>query len=270
MSAQRGIGKRHGITALLLAGGLFLGAAAHAQNAAPVISGTPPSTALPGQRYEFLPTASDAGRRPPRLRGLRRAGLGQVQQAHRPSLRQAQEASPRDDLRGADRRVGRPAVHPAPAVHDHGRESAPQAAPAAPVAPPPPGPVTGPRPAPAPLPPPAPEPVPAPTPAPTPAPVPAPTPEPPPAPAPCRPAPEPPPAPPPAPEPAARPDSRSLRTGCRRPTRRRRSAAHRRRPSSRVSCTASCPRPATPTAIPCCSGSAASRPGPRSTPARAC
>jgi len=58
MSAQRGFGNRIGTFVLLLAGGL-LGAGAHAQNAAPTISGSPPLTAKPGQAYEFQPTASD-------------------------------------------------------------------------------------------------------------------------------------------------------------------------------------------------------------------
>jgi len=61
MSTHRGGGRRNGILGLILMGmGLLLGAAAQAQNVAPVISGTPPTIAPPGVRYQFQPTASDA------------------------------------------------------------------------------------------------------------------------------------------------------------------------------------------------------------------
>ncbi len=60
MSTQLDIGKRIATLALLLLGGLLLGAPAHAQNVAPVISGTPPTTAVPGKMYSFQPRATDA------------------------------------------------------------------------------------------------------------------------------------------------------------------------------------------------------------------
>ena len=57
----RGVGKLNGILGLLVAGGVFLGAVApaQAQNLAPVISGSPPTTAPPPVNYWFQPTASD-------------------------------------------------------------------------------------------------------------------------------------------------------------------------------------------------------------------
>jgi hypothetical protein len=60
MSTQLDLGKRIGTLALLLLGGLLLGAPAHAQNVAPVISGTPSTTAVPGRIYSFQPSATDA------------------------------------------------------------------------------------------------------------------------------------------------------------------------------------------------------------------
>jgi len=60
MSAQRGIGSWMGGLVLILVGGFLLGATAQAQNVAPTISGTPPTTVVAGQSYDFRPTASDA------------------------------------------------------------------------------------------------------------------------------------------------------------------------------------------------------------------
>lgn len=59
MSAHRGGGRRRGVLGLVLAGCLCLGATAQAQNAAPVISGTPATFAVPGQTYLYQPVASD-------------------------------------------------------------------------------------------------------------------------------------------------------------------------------------------------------------------
>jgi hypothetical protein len=59
MNAHRGIGKRVGGLLLALVGALVLSGTAQAQNVAPVISGTPPTTATPGVAYSFTPTASD-------------------------------------------------------------------------------------------------------------------------------------------------------------------------------------------------------------------
>jgi hypothetical protein len=59
MRAHRGIGWWHGLLGLVLSGSLLFGATAAAQNAAPVISGTPATYAIPGQLYQFQPTASD-------------------------------------------------------------------------------------------------------------------------------------------------------------------------------------------------------------------
>jgi len=47
---------------LVLAAGLLFGAPTHAQNVAPTISGTPPTTVVAGKSYDFLPRASDANR----------------------------------------------------------------------------------------------------------------------------------------------------------------------------------------------------------------
>ena len=60
MSAQRGFGRWIGNFGLVLAAGLLFGGPAHAQNVAPTISGTPPTTAVVGQTYYFRPTATDA------------------------------------------------------------------------------------------------------------------------------------------------------------------------------------------------------------------
>jgi hypothetical protein len=60
MSAQRGIGSWMGRLVLILVGGFLLGATAQAQNVAPTISGTPPTTATVGKAYLFQPSASDA------------------------------------------------------------------------------------------------------------------------------------------------------------------------------------------------------------------
>ena len=62
MNAHRGTGKRVGGLLLALVGALLLSGTARAQNVAPVISGTPPTTATPGQLYSFKPTAWDANR----------------------------------------------------------------------------------------------------------------------------------------------------------------------------------------------------------------
>lgn len=59
MSAQSTIGSRMGRLVFILVGGFLLGATAQAQNVAPTISGTPPTTATAGQAYLFQPTASD-------------------------------------------------------------------------------------------------------------------------------------------------------------------------------------------------------------------
>jgi len=48
-------------TLIAIAGGnLLVSAAVHAQNVAPVVSGTPPASVRPGQTYDFQPTATDA------------------------------------------------------------------------------------------------------------------------------------------------------------------------------------------------------------------
>lgn len=59
MVIARGIGRRLWIVAAIVVGSSSVFTAAHAQNLAPVISGTPPATAAAGQAYEFRPTASD-------------------------------------------------------------------------------------------------------------------------------------------------------------------------------------------------------------------
>jgi hypothetical protein len=60
MSTQRSIGGRIGFLGFMLAGALFFSTTAQAQNAAPVISGTPPTIAKPNLSYQFQPSASDA------------------------------------------------------------------------------------------------------------------------------------------------------------------------------------------------------------------
>jgi hypothetical protein len=59
MSMHRSIGGRIGFFTLVLAVATVFGGTAHAQNAAPQISGTPPTVAKPGVTYQFQPTASD-------------------------------------------------------------------------------------------------------------------------------------------------------------------------------------------------------------------
>ena len=60
MHARAEIGRRFSVLVAIVAVNLLGIGAAHAQNVAPVISGTPPTTAAPGQAYLFQPTASDA------------------------------------------------------------------------------------------------------------------------------------------------------------------------------------------------------------------
>ncbi len=60
MHARAEIGRRLNVLVAIVAVNLLGIEAAHAQNIAPVISGTPPTTATPGQAYLFQPTASDA------------------------------------------------------------------------------------------------------------------------------------------------------------------------------------------------------------------
>jgi hypothetical protein len=59
MTMHRSSFGRVGFFGLILASAMFCSTAAHAQNAAPQISGTPPKTARPGVSYQFQPTASD-------------------------------------------------------------------------------------------------------------------------------------------------------------------------------------------------------------------
>lgn len=59
MSASLRIGRRVGILIAVLAGNLFGIAATHAQNVAPVISGSPPASVVTGHLYDFRPTATD-------------------------------------------------------------------------------------------------------------------------------------------------------------------------------------------------------------------
>jgi hypothetical protein len=59
MHARAEIGRRFSVLVAIVAVNLLGIGAAHAQNVAPVISGTPPTTATPGQAYLFQPTASD-------------------------------------------------------------------------------------------------------------------------------------------------------------------------------------------------------------------
>lgn len=60
MQVRVEIGRQFGVLVAIVAVNLLGIAAAHAQNVAPVISGTPSTTATPGQAYLFQPTASDA------------------------------------------------------------------------------------------------------------------------------------------------------------------------------------------------------------------
>jgi hypothetical protein len=60
MHARAEIGRRFSVLVAIVAVNLLGIGAAHAQNVAPVISGTPLTTATPGQAYLFQPTASDA------------------------------------------------------------------------------------------------------------------------------------------------------------------------------------------------------------------
>ena len=60
MHARAEIRRRFSLFVAIVAVNLLGIGAAHAQNVAPVISGTPPTTAAPGQAYLFQPTASDA------------------------------------------------------------------------------------------------------------------------------------------------------------------------------------------------------------------
>ncbi|HSW32870.1 MAG TPA: putative Ig domain-containing protein, partial [Steroidobacteraceae bacterium] len=59
MHARAEIGRRLNVLVAIVAVNLLGIEAAHAQNIAPVIFGTPPTTATPGQAYLFQPTASD-------------------------------------------------------------------------------------------------------------------------------------------------------------------------------------------------------------------
>lgn len=60
MHARAEIGRRLSVLVAIVAVNLLGIGAVHAQNVAPVISGTPPTTATPGQAYSFQPSASDA------------------------------------------------------------------------------------------------------------------------------------------------------------------------------------------------------------------
>jgi hypothetical protein len=60
MSELRGSGHWIGILGVLFVGSVLGAGTVHAQNVAPVISGTPPTHAAPGEFYEFRPVASDA------------------------------------------------------------------------------------------------------------------------------------------------------------------------------------------------------------------
>ena len=60
MHARAEIGRRFSVLVAIVAVNLLGIGAAHAQNVAPVISGTPSTSATPGQAYLFQPTASDA------------------------------------------------------------------------------------------------------------------------------------------------------------------------------------------------------------------
>jgi len=60
MHARAEIGRRFNVLVAVVAAYLLGIGAAHAQNVAPVISGSPLTTAMPGQAYLFQPTASDA------------------------------------------------------------------------------------------------------------------------------------------------------------------------------------------------------------------
>ena len=60
MHARAESGRRFFLLVAIVAVNLLGAATAHAQNVAPVISGTPPTTATPGEAYFFQPTASDA------------------------------------------------------------------------------------------------------------------------------------------------------------------------------------------------------------------
>lgn len=60
MHARAEIGRRFSLLVAIVAVNLLCIGAAHAQNVAPVISGTPPTTATPGEAYFFQATASDA------------------------------------------------------------------------------------------------------------------------------------------------------------------------------------------------------------------
>jgi hypothetical protein len=59
MHAGAEIGRRFSVLVAIVAVNLLGIGAAHAQNVAPVISGSPSTTATPGQAYMFQPTASD-------------------------------------------------------------------------------------------------------------------------------------------------------------------------------------------------------------------
>jgi hypothetical protein len=60
MSAMRGSGRWVSILGIMLAGTMLGAAPARAQNVAPVISGTPATSAQSGKSYDFRPVASDA------------------------------------------------------------------------------------------------------------------------------------------------------------------------------------------------------------------
>jgi len=60
MSARRGSGRWVSILGIMLFGTMLGVGTARAQNVAPVISGTPPTSIQPGQAYDFRPVASDA------------------------------------------------------------------------------------------------------------------------------------------------------------------------------------------------------------------
>lgn len=60
MHARAEIGRRFSVLVAIVVVNLLGIGAAHAQNVAPVISGSPPTTAMLGEAYSFQPTASDA------------------------------------------------------------------------------------------------------------------------------------------------------------------------------------------------------------------
>jgi hypothetical protein len=119
MSAQRGIGSWMGRLVFVLVGGFLLGATAQAQNVAPTISGTPPTTATVGKAYLFQPSAFGRQRRPADLHRLGRPELGRVRPQDRPVSGTPTTRHAGSSYTLSDQRVGRQAQRVAAAVHDH-------------------------------------------------------------------------------------------------------------------------------------------------------